>query len=444
MPAAEIHDLAPLLIIIGERLLRTRGVGSRAVAVRLPLARRHVAAGHVLPDEDSLTVAMPVPAFGFDLDMFADHIESQLLREPDIVEQRLVGRGRVEAVGPPALVERAEMEERPAVERHALDTVGVAPGGDLAQRGVGFGTVDHPSVAQERHGQVVEIGIVGTPQTRMFDGEVHRLPGHAASLGQRLAIGRERHADAVAARAGGLHVDRKDAGADVAARRDPFDTVGSRNRFDPHRLPDTRHGRVPDAVGFEHLFAVGLETLVGRIGHLDRQLLHPFGRKRGGDVEREGGISARMTAYEQVVDIDLGTPVHRAEMEQHVVAPAPCGGHFERGLVPQRLLRRHAALHARQRRFDREGHQNPPLRFARSRRSGRRERIVPQAVEIAPPAAHERRTRVFGQRSRGIDLGGPTGFDPVAGRFPRCLGRRGQAAEQRGRQQKMFHRKAGL
>ena len=33
--------------------------------------------------------------------------------------------------------------------------------------------------------------------------------------------------------------------------------------------------------GFEHLFAVGLETLVGRIGHLDRQLLHPFGRARG-------------------------------------------------------------------------------------------------------------------------------------------------------------------
>lgn len=108
-------------------------------------------------------------------------------------------------------------------------------------------------------------------------------------------------------------------------------------------------------------------------------------------------------------------------MEQHVVAPAPCDGHFERGLVPQRLLRRHAALHARQRRFDREGHQNPPLRFARSRRPGRRERIVPQAVEIAPPAAHERRTRVFGQRSRGIDLGGqrvlirsPAGFHGVS------------------------------
>ena len=142
MPAAEIHDLAPLLIIIGERLLRTRGVGSRAVAVRLPLARRHVAAGHVLPNEDSLAVAMPVPAFGFDLDMFADHIEAQLLREPDIVEQRLVGRGRVEAVGPPALVERAEMENILVIELQPHDSVGIAGGRILTHRGIAVHSID--------------------------------------------------------------------------------------------------------------------------------------------------------------------------------------------------------------------------------------------------------------------------------------------------------------
>ena len=151
--------------------------------MRLPLARRHVAAGHVPPDEDSLAVAMPVPAFGFDLDMFADHIESQLLREPDVVEQRLVGRGPCRGrQGHQPLVERAEMEERPAVERHAFDTVGVAPGGDLAQRGVGFGTVDHlPSVAQERHGPGRRDGGRRDSRRGCSDGEVHRLPGHAAS-----------------------------------------------------------------------------------------------------------------------------------------------------------------------------------------------------------------------------------------------------------------------
>ena len=52
--------------------------------------------------------------------------------------------------------------------------------------------------------------------------------------------GRERHADAVALGAGGLHLDGEDAGTDVAARSHPFDAVGGGNRFDPHRLPDAR------------------------------------------------------------------------------------------------------------------------------------------------------------------------------------------------------------
>jgi len=93
--------------------------------VHLPL-RTLVAVGHVLPYDHAGLVAVVVPAGGLDLHVLADHVVAQLLGLDDVECERLVGRGRVEAVGPPALVERTELEQRLVVEGQANDAVLVA------------------------------------------------------------------------------------------------------------------------------------------------------------------------------------------------------------------------------------------------------------------------------------------------------------------------------
>ena len=73
---------------------------------------------HVLPDHHADLVAMVEPARRLDLDVLADHVETEILGFLDIVPKSLVRRSRVQSVRPPALVQRAELEERLTVESH--------------------------------------------------------------------------------------------------------------------------------------------------------------------------------------------------------------------------------------------------------------------------------------------------------------------------------------
>ena len=61
---------------------------------------------------------MVEPARRLDLDVLADHVETEILGFLDIVPKSLVRRSRVQSVRPPALVQRAELEERLTVESH--------------------------------------------------------------------------------------------------------------------------------------------------------------------------------------------------------------------------------------------------------------------------------------------------------------------------------------
>ena len=69
-----IDDLFPFFAELRFRFgcaLRLRAV---EITVVLPFGRG-ASVGHVLPDEDAQPVAVPVPAFGFDLHVLADHVE---------------------------------------------------------------------------------------------------------------------------------------------------------------------------------------------------------------------------------------------------------------------------------------------------------------------------------------------------------------------------------
>src|SRR3546814_4421857 len=77
------------------------------------------ARGHVLPDQHPEMVGIVIIARGLDLDVLAQHVESRLLEEDEVAFHRLLGRRRVAPVGPPALIERAVLEDGFVVEQRS-------------------------------------------------------------------------------------------------------------------------------------------------------------------------------------------------------------------------------------------------------------------------------------------------------------------------------------
>lgn len=203
--------------------------------------------------------------------------------------------------------------------------------------------------------------------------------------------------------------------------------------FHPHGLPDARHGGVVDPPGFEDLLAARLAALVGGVGHLDDDLLRSAAADQIGDVERKGVVAALVTARLPAVYPHHGRVIHRPEVEQDTPA-VPCGGDIERSPVPEFLGGQERALHARQRRFDAERHQNLSVGDGRCGSLGRGHGVIPQSVEVLPLGTHQLRARVFGQRTARIDLIRPAGFDLVTGGPPLGRSRRGDE-ERSGKEQ---------
>ena len=97
-----------------------------------------VAARHILPDEQAELVAPIVPAFRFNLDVLAGHVEAEFLQHFNVIAQRLVGRRGVKAVGPEALIERAKHEISFVVELDAEAVLVVARHRDFAHGEIRF------------------------------------------------------------------------------------------------------------------------------------------------------------------------------------------------------------------------------------------------------------------------------------------------------------------
>src|SRR3546814_11159252 len=62
-------------------------------------------------------VGIVIIARGLDLDVLAQHVESRLLEEYEVAFHLLLGRRRVEPVGPPALIQRAVLQDGFVVEQ---------------------------------------------------------------------------------------------------------------------------------------------------------------------------------------------------------------------------------------------------------------------------------------------------------------------------------------
>ena len=121
------HDFFPFFVEVVFASLRDVAVCSADKAVACPFvlcgfsdffcACRIDSAGvvsdtrHILPYHNAFNITIIIPACGLYLDVFANHVETKIFGLDDIKSQCLVSRSCVKSVGPPALIQWANLEE---------------------------------------------------------------------------------------------------------------------------------------------------------------------------------------------------------------------------------------------------------------------------------------------------------------------------------------------
>ena len=137
---------------------------------------------HVLPDDKAVMVAPVEPKVILQLDVFAHHVHAEVLHHLQVIDHRLVGWGREQSVGPPALVEGTIHIERLVVEEDAGVAVHHAAR-ELPHAEVSAHLIRLLTSFVHRNVEVVEVGLVGAPKLGGGDGERERLVRTACLLG---------------------------------------------------------------------------------------------------------------------------------------------------------------------------------------------------------------------------------------------------------------------
>src|SRR4051812_20367400 len=145
---------------------------------------------------------------------------------------------------------------------------------------------------------------------------------HVGIVGDELFTGAEFHGQAkplaaVAVQPGfeadlpALHVRRPSHAADVSRG----------DAFHPHRLPDARGARGPDAVRLE--LPVLLAARLGKIGRVVLRAYHDrlriFEFQKSGDLAAEWRVAALMFRRRMTVDPDGGAIIHGREMKHQAI-----------------------------------------------------------------------------------------------------------------------------
>src|SRR5690606_35340868 len=180
---------------------------------------------HVLPDEQAELVGVVVPAVGLDLDVLADRVEAEPLGLHQVVLESLVGGRGVDAVGPEALVERADLEDGLAVEQHPV----------VLDFDAAHAEVRADLVALHPDGQVVQVRVLRRPEPRVAHGHGQLgadAAGDAADDALAVADGHDR------VPAAAVHGDLDSLVRHVGDGVDPLDVVPPGHRLHPDGLPD--------------------------------------------------------------------------------------------------------------------------------------------------------------------------------------------------------------
>ena len=368
--------------------------------------------------------------------MLADEVEAQLLRDDKVVSQSVVGRRRVEPVGPEPLIERTDQEDGLAVQHDARFLVCPLRNADRAQREVAPDPIQLLATCalydralrkiHQANVDVVQERRVGRPEADITLRNGNRKWLSRSAAGRSHGARREssgvvcnknlHHHSAARGRADDVGFDGHFSARNVGHGPHIFH-VSLRDRFQPNRLPDSRAGRVPDPRRMIVLLAARLGPRIGGIPNGDDQLVCLSGGKGIGHVERKGRITAAMRADCAAVDRHGRFPVDGFKMKQDALA-APGLRDRNCAVIPQPLVRSDALHHSRERRLNGERHQDGPVETAGVRIAPRPDRIIPEPVEILPRAPLHLRPRVFGVRLFGRDFLGPARRQRTGGRFP--------------------------
>ena len=291
--------------------------------------------------------------------MLADHVVSEVFGLLDVEFQGLVRRGGIEAVRPPALVQRTIVEDMLPIETQPFITIFIDHHAHRTHGRIARYLIHLILPLAQAQPETVQIGCIRGPQLRIRNSRDHRLSGSGNCGRDPGPVGREDfhlHRRIQIFVSGAIHRYREGTAfriGDCFVIRD----VCSGNGLHPHALPDTGYRCVPDSPRHRNLLAAGLEIGIGGIGHLYPQLLLFSLVQIRGDIEAEMGISARMGTHQLVVYINLCEPVHRLKIQHHATL-APRIRNGKDGLIPKGLLLRDAFSHARKSRFHAERNQD--------------------------------------------------------------------------------------
>ena len=267
--------------------------------------------------------------------MLANHVEPEVARFLNVKLEGFVGGGGVQAVGPPALVQRTKLEVGLSVKADAPESLRVTHLGALADGRVSLHGVNGLSIFAELDLQAVQVGVLRAPEFGVFYFDAGRCPHGSGRLGKHAAgaIGQKAVDEFIGLPVdGGLEGEGAVQGSIGLITRD----MGRWYRLHPHALPDAGDGGVPDAAGVGYLLAARLQVVVGAVCDADRQMLLA-GHEVRGDVHGEAGVAARVHGNGLAVEADLGLPVYGVKVQQRTVFP-PGTGNGECAFIPQHTV----------------------------------------------------------------------------------------------------------
>ena len=345
--------------------------------------------------------------------MLADHIVAEGLGLLYVVAESFIRGGGVQAVRPPALVQRTKFEIRLAVETQAFMTSLIDHFLYLPQGAIAFHFVNNLSVALQGELNIVQIGIFGTPLVGILREQHHGLAHGGTFLYAGSFTILYAHINKVSG-LGTFHPREEGEGRCIRTGNGLI-TGNARFRgrgLQPYGLPDAAHRRVPDALGTGNLLAARLFVVVRSINYLHQQFLLAL-LQVGGNIKGESRKAARMRAHILAVHPHFRAPVHRLEIEPDLLL-FPLFGNGERGAVPQGILFRDVLPYTGKGRFNGKRNQDFSIGLLGADiciPGGNH--IVPEAVERLPGFPFHLRTGIFRQRIGRIYIGRPRGQDVV-------------------------------
>ena len=173
-----------------------------------------------------------------------------------------------------------------------------------------------------------------------------------------------------------------------------------------------------------HVLLAAELVVAGGVFHADHKRACAVALAQGlGDVKRERQVAAGVLPDLDAVEPGGHPVVAGFEVEQGATAGRRRGLNLPR--IPEGLVVVEQPLHARELRFNSEGHEDLAIPGAWGRTAEhRRDRVVPAAIEVGPAVTNQLRPRILSPGVLRRDLAAPSGDQLRHKRLLRPLGSR--------------------